>query len=233
MRDTLGLDDADDRRDLRFALENSFKIQFSEDEAAECKTVDNILQVIRNRLLSSRDENERCVTAMAFYRLRRAISGAGIKSTLTPDTCLKTLTGLSARRLLKEIGRRSELQLPVCRATLVGQVGGWTVLAGLTGLLLAAIAAPHLWFAGAAAGFLGFVLTRVDPGRLPSDCQTLGSLARKVAGMNFGTLHGQGAKLRDRDIWNALVEVLSEHSVLPKTSIRPEVLISRNQRSRS
>lgn len=229
MQDTLELDDADDGHDLRVAVETAFKIQFSEAEAAGCRTVDDILQVIRSRFLSAGEGAERCVTAMAFYRLRRAVAGLGVRPPLTPDTFLGTLTGLSARKLLKEVGRRSELQVPAWKSTLLGQVGGWTMLAGLTGLLLVAIVAPHLWFACVAMGLLGFVLTRVDPGRLPHDCQTLGELARKIAGLNFGTLHAQGAKPRDQDLWDALVEVLSEHTVLPKADIHPGTMILRKQ----
>ena len=103
------------------------------------------------------------------------------------------------------------------------------MLAGLVWLLLTAVVAPPLWFTGIAVGVLGLSMIRIDPGRLLDDCQTLGGLTRKVAGLNFGHLHDQGAKARDLDIWNALLEVLSEHTILPKAEIRPETLILQKQ----
>jgi len=57
----------------------------------------------------------------------------------------------------------------------------------------------------------------------------LGDLSRKVTGLNFGKLSDEGAELHDRDLWNALVEVLSEDSLLPKLEIRPETLLLQKQ----
>ena len=230
MQDTLGLDDADDRDDLQTALETSFGIQFSEAEAIGCRTVGDIFQVVLSRFPSPGEDAERCVTAMAFYRLRTAVAGLGVETRLTPDTCLLIITGLPARKLFRELGRRSGLYLPTCQAAPLGWIGGWTALGGLMGLLPTIAFAPQLWFACAATSLLGFLLICLDPGRVPPDCQTLGSLARKVAGLNFGTLHALGAKPSGQALWNGLVEVLSEHTLLPKTIIHTGTAISGTQR---
>ena len=103
------------------------------------------------------------------------------------------------------------------------------MLGGLIWLLLTAIVARHLWYIGVAAGMLGLTLVLLDPGRLPADCRTQGGLARKIAVLNFGHLHAQGAKARDRDLWAALVEILSEYTLLPKAEIHPGTLILRRQ----
>ena len=106
------------------------------------------------------------------------------------------------------------------------------MFAGLIWLLLSSTVARHLRCTGVAAGALGLVLVLLDPGRLPADCRTLGGLARKIAVLNFGRPHAQGAKARDRDLWAALVEILSEYTLLPKAEIHSGTLIlSRQPRS--
>lgn len=96
-------------------------------------------------------------------------------------------------------------------------------------LFLTAMVAPALWPTGVLAGVVGFGLTCMDRGRLPADCRTLGDLARKVAGLNFGDLYAQGAKARDKDLWNALLEVLSEYAFLPRAEIHPGTFILQKQ----
>jgi len=56
-----------------------------------------------------------------------------------------------------------------------------------------------------------------------------GDLYQGVAGLNFGVLHAQGAKPRHKDRWDASVEVLSKHTVLPKASIHPGTMILQKQ----
>jgi hypothetical protein len=193
--------------------------------------VNDIFQVVRGRFSSTRGGAERCATAMTFYRLRRALAELSTRSSLGPDDRVDALSGMGVRKLIREVGRRSGLRLPTLEATLLGRVGGWFMAAGLTWLLLAVIVARPLWPAGVLVAALGAVLIAADPRRLPPDCETLGGLARKVAGLNFGHLHAEGAKARDRDLWSALVEVLSEHTLLPKSEIHPETLILQAQLS--
>jgi hypothetical protein len=79
------------------------------------------------------------------------------------------------------------------------------------------------------AASLGIMLVLLDPGKVPPDCQTLGDLSRKVTGLNFGKLSDEGAEPRDKDLWNALVEVLSEDTLLPKSEIQAETLLLQKQ----
>lgn len=225
MRNTLGLDDDLDPVKLREALEAAFGMRFSATEAAACGTVGDVFQVVRNRFPSPRSGAGGCATAMAFYRVRRALPKPDVPFRLAPSTQVDAVTGIHTRMWLKELGQRSGLRGPQWKATLVGQAGTLLMVVGLVWLLLTALVARHLWPTGAAASMLGFVLIRVDPGKLPADCQTLGGLARKVAGLNFGGLYAQGAKARDQDLWDALVEVLSEYTLLPKAEIYPGTLL--------
>jgi hypothetical protein len=46
---------------------------------------------------------------------------------------------------------------------------------------------------------------------------------------NFGALVAAGAGYREKDVWSALVEVLTEHSSISKTEIRRETVLRQSQ----
>ncbi len=166
---------------------------------------------------------------MTFHRLRRALSDLGIDTRLRPDTPVKRITSLTTKALFKQITARSGLRLPRPKVALWGTLGEWSILAGLIGLLTTAVFVPQWWLVPMLAAVVGIMLRWLDPGEVPPDCQTLGDLSRKVTGLNFGKLSNEGAELHDKDLWNALVEVLSEDTFLPKLEIRPETLLLQKQ----
>lgn len=132
---------------------------------------------------------------------------------------------MASRTLFKQLSFHSGLRLPRRRAGLCGVLGAWRIPVGVIAVLATALLAPHLWPAAVFPIAFGALLVLVDPGKLPADCITLGGLSKKVAGLNFGELSSVGAAPREKDLWNALVEVLSEHVVLPKAEIQPETLL--------
>ena len=214
MSGSLRIDDGDDLLDLRRDLETAFAMRFTDGEAAGCETVGDLFQVIQSRFPP--DAGGKCMTAMAFYRLRRALSGIGSSTVWTTGMRLDALPGPSARSLYAELEERSGLKLPSWRLTMLGLAGAWAVAGGCVSLLV--FVSSNGWH-GALLPFLacagGAVLLRTDPGRLPLEGQTLGALARQVACLNFGTLHAQGARPRERDIWGTLCAALSHYTVVP------------------
>jgi hypothetical protein len=80
MPNTLGLDDDLASAELLQNLEASFDISLSEAEAAACRAVGDVYDILRNHFSDSRDEAHRCATAMTFFRLRRAFSELGVKA---------------------------------------------------------------------------------------------------------------------------------------------------------
>ena len=226
---TLGLDDDLDTVEVMCNLETSFSIRFTEAEFSAWRTVGDIYSTLRSRISNSTKGAGRCATAMTFHRLRRALSDLSIETRLGPDTPVKGLTTLTTKALFKQISARSGLRMPRPRVALWGTVGAWSILAGLAGLVTTAVFGPHWWPVPMLAAALGIMLHQLDPGDVPFDCQTLGDLSRKVAGLNFGKLSNEGAELHDKDLWNALVEVLSEDTFLPKQEIRPETVLLQKQ----
>jgi hypothetical protein len=229
MMNTLGLDDDLDTVYVVSNLETSFGIRFTEAEVSAWRTVGDIYSTLRIRVSNSGKRPGRCATAMAFYRLRRALSDLSIDTRLRPDTAVKGITTLTTKALFKQTSARSGLRLPRPRVALWGTVGALSILASMIGLATTAVFLPHWWPVPVLAAALGIMLLWLDPGDIPFDCQTLGDLSRKVTGLNFGKLSDEGAELHDKDLWNALVEVLSEDTFLPKLEIRPETLLLQKQ----
>ena len=226
---TLGLDDDLDTFKVVSNLETSFGIRFTDAEGSAWRTVGDIYNTLRSRVSNSGKRAGRCATAMTFHRLRRAFSDLSIDTRLRPDTPVKGITSFTAKALSTQISARSGLRLPRPKVALCGTLGAWSILASFIGLVTTAVFVPHWWPVPMLAAALGIILHRLDPGEVPPDCQTLGDLSRKVTGLNFGKLSDEGAELHDKDLWNALVEVLSEDTLLPKLEIRPETLLLQKQ----
>jgi hypothetical protein len=229
MINTLGLDDDLDTVEVVSNLETSFSIRFTDAEISAWRTVGDIYNTLRSRVSDSRKSAGRCATAMTFHRVRRAFYDLSIDTRLRPDTPVKGLTTLTTKALFKQIRARSGLRLPRPRVALWGTLGMWSILASFVGLATAAVVAPQWWLVPMLAAALGITLLRLDPGEVPTDCQSLGDLSRKVTGLNSGKLSNEGAEPNDKDLWNALVEVLSEDTFLPKLEIRPETLLLQKQ----
>jgi hypothetical protein len=229
MMNTLGLDDDLDTIEVVSNLETSFSVRLTDAEVSAWRTVGDIYSTLRSRVSNSGKRGGRCATATTFHRLRRALSDLGIDTRLRPDTPVNGITSLTTKALFKQISARSGLRMPRPKVALWGTLGAWSILASFIGLVTTAVFVPHWWLVPMLAAGLGIVLCRIDPGEVPPDCQTLGDLSRKVTGLNFGKLSDEGAELHDRDLWNALVEVLSEDSLLPKLEIRPETLLLQKQ----
>jgi hypothetical protein len=229
MMNTLGLDDDLDTIKVLSNLETSFSIRFTDAEVSAWRTVGDIYSTLRSHISNSGKRAGRCATAMTFYRLRRALSDLSIDTRLRPDTPVRGKTTLTTKALFKQISARSGLRLPRPRVALWGTLGAWSISASPIGLATTAVFAPHWWPIPVLAAALGIMLHQLDPGEVPPDCQTLGDLSRKVTGLNFGKLSNEGAEPSDKDLWNALVEVLSEDALLPKLEIRPETLLLQKQ----
>lgn len=219
------MDDDLDPVEVRSSIEASFEIRLTVEESASCRTVGDIFDILRDRFSDSPDTRHGRATAMAFYRLRNAFKSIGTVARLQPDTQISAVTTMANRTLLKRLRFHSGLRLPRRRAGLCGVLGAWGIAVGAVAVLATALLAPHLRSAALPLIGLGAILVLVDPGRLPTDCATLGGLSKKVSGLNFGRLSSVGAAPREKDLWNALVDVLSEHVVLPKAEICPETFL--------
>jgi hypothetical protein len=167
------------------------------------------------------------MTSMTFYRLRRSLRGMHPGVDFRPDTPLANCAGWNARSFLNRLRSDSGLQLPGPQGRWLSGVGCLLILSVFVGALIVAVTKgpPIFYFAGIALFVVGVAAIRLDPGALSGDCTTLGRLATKASALNYGTLARSGGAVRPKELWDAMAEVLSGLSELPKPDMRRDTLI--------
>ena len=228
MANTLGLYGDLDDVELLMDIESSFSLTITQEMAESMLTVGDIHDAVIEKLRVIAGSRGGCATAMAFYRLRRALRLEGRAGEIRTDTDLSTGLWPSIRCLSRRMQSEFGLKLPGPVTTWPGNLGFVAVLCGFAGFLLTVFPQVQWWMPLMFIG-LGALLMRLDPLRLSNEFATVGQLATRVAKLNPGPLALQGAALRLPDIWDDLVEVLAEHTELPKSEIRPDTLLLQPQ----
>lgn len=219
---TIGLDDDGDDVEVVVQLEGAFSVGISDSEAAACWTVGDLYDLLGRKIADERAA-VRCGTAMAFYRLRRTLRALGVQGRLEPATPVAVLASVPSRVLFRDLRRSTGLHAPDGRLTWIGRIGVLLIAAALLMSVLAVAVVPQLLLWSPLTFATGWLLVRRDPRRMPADCRTLGDLARRLAALNFIRLRDEGARVRDRDLWDALVEVLMRFgSITPRSAITRE-----------
>lgn len=226
MPNTLGLDDDLDPVEALFSLEKAFALDISDAEAVACVTVGDIYDLLETRFAARMGAPGSCMTSMAFYRLRRVLREMRPDLDCRPDTALAIYAGRNARGFLNQVRRSGAMRMPGPQARWLGGVGGFLAVASLVSLVVAAINGVMV-LCGVALVLmvLGAAVIRLDPGALPADCATVGDLAIKASTLNYGSLASSGGAVRAKDLWDAMAEVLAEHSDLPASAMRRDTLI--------
>ena len=210
-------------------LERVFDIQVSQEDVSRIATAGDVFDLLIAKMPAN-SLDRKCSSAMAFYRLRRAIHDLGYGSPKNPSDDIKYLAQGNVKTKFKRIEHASGLNLPRLSATTYGCIASLITF-------LAVPASAYFLFQNVASivfGFLagifagGAVLNYIDPGELPKDCITLADLARKATARSFGRLAKVGARHSDKDVWDHLVEVLSSYQ-LPKSEITRETFLLKSQ----
>lgn len=231
MMQSLEIDD-EDSVGVVVDLEKVFDLKISDDEAAGMRSVGDIFDFLRARFATA-EPGRGCFTALAFYRLRRAIRDiAGIDAALSPSTDVSVFPNRNARLFAREIETHTGLGFPNLSATWIGKIGAccWVLAACallFSGPLASVTGFPVFAWWVAALGFFitGQLLWHGDPRRLPPEYRTIGDLARKIALLNYGKLNKLGARARDDDIWLSMSEVLSKYTPMPCAQFTRDTLL--------
>jgi hypothetical protein len=226
---SLDIDD-EDAVDIVREIERSFDIVISNSEAAACQKLGDIHDLLRRRFADGQIGGEACASAMAFYRLRRALAGMQPDFKLRPSTLLLDITKTSVRHFFRNLEFASSLRLPQKDYSWIGVIG---LTSAITGLLSVPIVGGFFgWWALISALMLliGCSLLRFDPGAFPKDCRTLGDLAERVSILNFGRLAKEGARVGDANLWKALTELTSPYTSVPPHQMSREASLVRVQR---
>ncbi len=135
MQNTLGLDD-DDAVDLVRELERIFDVEVSEREVEFVLTVGGFHALLLSKIPPN-EADTRCASAMAFYRIRRALRRLGYGSNLTPAFNLRALERGRTKSNLRSLAAESGLRLPETISTGFGLLGAFVSFAMALGLIFA------------------------------------------------------------------------------------------------
>ncbi|HJW41572.1 MAG TPA: hypothetical protein VJ476_10135 [Rhizomicrobium sp.] len=238
MANTLGLGDDLDSVELVQDIEKAFDVEIANAEAERLLVVGQLYDLLVSKIPAS-DANKKCASAMTFYRLRQGMERLGFGRKLSPSADIRFLEKSGASRSFKRLERETGLTLPKLVMT---WIGGFGCLLSVASICVAIVAAlffhrtqsflPFLMLLLLLAVGTGFAVTYLDPGKLTQDCRTLGGLSKRTAAQNFGKLAELGARNGSEDIWNSLVDLLSNYS-LPKSEITRETYFLQSQLKRS
>ncbi|MFZ5671979.1 MAG: hypothetical protein ACOZAM_03340 [Pseudomonadota bacterium] len=195
--------DPEDVEDFLKSLEEAFDIRFVQSDANKLRTVGGLFEVLRLRMGTTSDRRRRCLSAVSFYRLRKAVADA-TGMAVRPRTAISDVfPAKSPASRVRALGERTGLRLPrVAYASgqsflfLFGTASclaafyfGVTAITGVAALLLGL----------GASGVLRFVEFRRSMAQ-----QNFGEFARETAFLNYGRLARETGALSDIDLWNAL-----------------------------
>ncbi len=218
------LPDPEDVEDLLMTLEKAFEVRFVQSDADKVHTVGDLFEVLQARMGTTSQRRQRCLSAVSFYRLKKAVAEAtGIE--VGPQTAISDVfPAKSLASQIKALGDRTGLRLPPVPYAadqsflfLVGIAScltafylGVTTTAGLVALLLGLGAFGVLRFAEFPRS-----MTQHD----------FGALARETAFFNYGRLTRETGTLSNVDLWNALEFMIRKDGLFDGTFDRETRLV--------
>lgn len=225
MPNSLGLDSELHGASVLCDLEEAFGIELMAEAADRWVTVGDIYESLRHHFHDGGQATKHCAATMAFFRLRLVLQEVDPEARPVPGDSLRRWHRYSPRRLLRLFHRRTRLVMPGHGVSWTGIVGLIFMPVSVAGLIAYSVFDPARWLPPTAGIVLSAMLVILDPGRLSARIATLGGLARAVAALNFRHFTRLGTERREREIWEALLDVLSEHSHLPRSQIGPSTLL--------
>ena len=101
-------------------IETAFGVQISDHEAERLNTLGNLHDLLVSKLNASDSRRSVCITAVSFYRLKRALIALTDIKDIRPGTPLDSIfPNGKIGRLAEEIEKYTEMRLPHPR------LGGW------------------------------------------------------------------------------------------------------------
>lgn len=219
-----------DTVELVMEIEDAFSIKIPDDEASHMGTVGDVFDyIVKNTNVSTNSST--CLSAVAFYSLRRAANSLGAKDRLRPkDSTLTILPDSNRQEFWSQLQNRSELKLPPLRRP------DWMVTTG-TVLVFAFSILPGYFayqstdsqLAGIAAAVVSGILFGVLAGSLTkpfavlpaSNCHTLRGLAESALGLNFKTLSDRYNSATPNDLWIALRSIIVDQLGVSPDDVNP------------
>src|SRR5262245_32632524 len=122
MLSTLGLDDDFDPIDMLEAIEKAFEVDFSDPQAESIRTVGDAYDLLLGKIPPD-EENRKCASAIAFYRLRQALGDEHDRKKLKPASVLAPPKTISVKQFFRELEQKTKLNLPRPASSWIGYAG--------------------------------------------------------------------------------------------------------------
>ena len=231
---TLGVGDDMDDVELIKDIEACFGVKFTDAEIGGWYKVDDIFTSLKTHYETGKRRNHPSGIVIVFYRLKQSIKYFDPTRNISPKTRLEEINAVSVRELYRKLLADHGLRQPTLYGGRVHTIGALLIVAGF----LASSAFLILWHLSyllfaISIGVVGSVFMKFGAWQFPPDCETVGDLAQRIAARNFRLLNGFDQPVRETELWNALLELLSDHSFIPMTEITPDTLLLQSQLSRA
>jgi acyl carrier protein len=219
-----------DTVELVMEIEEAFDISIPDDRASKMLTVGDVYEFILVQTADSTLKSSTCLTATAFYELRRQLRSLGLPhSEMRPKTRLDHVIPLIGRRTYwQTIGSRMDVRLPR-----LGRPSWLTLLICM--LVAIVMSASFLGFAqqSLAAGIFAAVVFGVSSTAMlmfltrpfaiypAANCSTIRDLVTNLVAINYDNLATRYSTRNPTDIWNALQLIVAEQLGVDRSAVVP------------
>jgi hypothetical protein len=227
----------EDTWELFEVIEDSFGVDLGDYSAVCGMTVSELAEVVSKK--ANYPAAEKCLSAVAFYRLRRAFGTLfGIpRATIRPATCVSNLLPGKLRRarwmmLQEHLG----LTFPALRFP------GWALWLSLVSppallislRLFMGLRLSAGWIVGGSSVLILLTFARIIPAVdariplariIPEECETFSGLVKVVLARNYAAFASQGAGSCEGDVLKALRQLAATQLGMGFEKISPEARI--------
>ncbi|QDV23104.1 acyl carrier protein [Aureliella helgolandensis] len=216
--------------ELVMEIEEAFGISLPDDRAGKMLTVGDVYEFILEKTADTTLKSSTCLTAAAFYQLRRHLRSLGLPhSKVRPKTKLERAIPLLGRRSYwLTLSSRMDLQFP--------RLGRPSWLALVNCMLVAiVVSASFLGFAqqGVLVGIFAAVVSGVICSAIlmfltspfaiypASNCVTIRDLVTNLVAINYNTLATRYSTRNPTDVWTALQLIVVEQLGVDRNAVVP------------
>ena len=200
-QESLGLEGDGDEVEFLQDVEEAFGVSFVQLDVADVRTLGDLYDVLSCKLSPSRKPRSICLSAVTFYRLRRALRDCGLDGPITPKSSLADLIGdRSVRSLWRALDQTARLRMPE-----PGLSGGAVIIElGLVAIGVAVSIYANSLLPAVLAILLAWGLAMVLPQALPHGSRSVTDLIESIVALNYARLSRRHGVCHPDELWRAL-----------------------------
>lgn len=219
-----------DTVELVLEIEEAFDISIPDDRASRMLTVGDVYDFLLEKSAESTLTSSTCLTAVAFYELRRQLRSLGLaKSQFRPRTRIDTVIPLVGRRYYwHALSLKMDLRFPRLERPSWLTLLNCMLVATLVPVSFLITARPNLLTGFAFSIVAGITSTAVllfltNPLAIypASTCLTMRDLVTNLVALNYNKLASRHSTRSPSDIWNALQLIVAEQLGVERRSVVP------------